>query len=144
MKKVRAAVVVERGAPIRVEEVDLEDPREGEVRVKLVASGVCHSCLHAAAGSWTHMPGPIALGDEGAGIVEAAGPGVRGVHEGDHVVLSWSPTCGLCHYCTNGRPVLCERRAPRPGTLPDGTTRLWTWGKPLYHVWHRGQPRART
>src|SRR5919109_5672045 len=103
MKKVRAAVVVERGAPIRVEEVDLEDPREGEVRVKLVASGVCHSCLHAAAGSWTHMPGPIALGDEGAGIVEAAGPGGRGVPEGGPVPLSRAPTRGLRPIRTHGR-----------------------------------------
>jgi S-(hydroxymethyl)glutathione dehydrogenase/alcohol dehydrogenase len=133
MRKVRAAVVAERGAPIRVEEVELEDPREGEVRVKLAASGVCHSCLHAADGSWTHMPVPLVLGDEGSGIVEAAGAGVRGVREGDHVVLSWSPACGLCHYCVIGRPVLCERRAPRPGTLPDGTTRLRWRGEPLFH-----------
>lgn len=131
--KVRAALVTERGKPIQVEEVDLADPGEAEVRVKLVASGVCHSCLHAADGSWTHMPVPIVLGDEGSGIVEAAGRGVRGVKEGDHVILSWSPACGLCHYCVIGRPVLCERRATRPGTLPDGTTRLSRKGQPLYH-----------
>jgi S-(hydroxymethyl)glutathione dehydrogenase / alcohol dehydrogenase len=131
--KIRAATVVERGKPIQVEEVDLADPGEGEVRVKLVASGVCHSCLHAADGSWTHMPVPIVLGDEGAGVVEAAGRGVRGVKEGDPVILSWSPACGLCHYCVIGRPVLCERRSTRPGTLPDGTTRLSWRGEPLYH-----------
>ena len=131
--KVRAALVTERGKPIQVEEVDLADPGEAEVRVKLVASGVCHLCLHAADGSWTHMPVPIVLGDEGSGIVEAAGRGVRGVKEGDHVILSWSPACGLCHYCVIGRPVLCERRATRPGTLPDGTTRLSRMGQPLFH-----------
>jgi S-(hydroxymethyl)glutathione dehydrogenase/alcohol dehydrogenase len=131
--RMRAAVVMERGGPIRTEEVELEDPREGEVRVKLVASGVCHSCLHAADGSWTHIPTPIVLGDEGAGIVAAAGRGVRGVREGDHVILSWSPACGLCHYCAIGRPVLCERRAVQPGTLPDGTTRLKLGDTPLYH-----------
>ena len=131
--KIRAALVTERGKPIQVEEVDLADPGEGEVRVKLVASGVCHSCLHAADGSWTHMPVPIVLGDEGSGIVEAAGRAVRGVKEGDHVILSWSPACGLCHYCVIGRPVLCERRSTRPGTLPDGTTRLSRKGEPLYH-----------
>jgi S-(hydroxymethyl)glutathione dehydrogenase / alcohol dehydrogenase len=65
--------------------------------------------------------------------VDATGPGVRGVREGDHVVLSWTPTCGLCHYCVTGRPVLCERRATRPGTLPDGSTRLHWRGEPLYH-----------
>lgn len=131
--KMRAALVVERGQPIQVEEVDLADPGEGEVRVKLVASGVCHSCLHAVDGSWTHMPVPMVLGDEGSGIVEAAGRSVRGVKEGDHVILSWSPACGLCHYCVIGRPVLCERRSTRPGTLPDGTTRLSRRGEPLYH-----------
>ncbi|HEX2514548.1 MAG TPA: Zn-dependent alcohol dehydrogenase [Chloroflexota bacterium] len=133
MRRIRAALVEERGGPIRVQEVDLDDPGEGEVRVKLVASGVCHSCLHAADGSWTTFPMPIVLGDEGAGVVDATGPGVRGVREGDHVVLSWSPSCGLCHYCVTGRPVLCERRAPRPGTLPDGSTRLHWRGAPLYH-----------
>jgi S-(hydroxymethyl)glutathione dehydrogenase / alcohol dehydrogenase len=131
--RIRAALVAERGKDIRVEDVDLADPGEGEVRVKIVASGVCHSCLHAADGSWTHMPVPIVLGDEGAGIVEAAGRGVRGVREGDHVILSWSPSCGLCHYCVIGRPVLCERRSTKVGTLPDGTTRLSWRGEPLYH-----------
>src|SRR6476620_745860 len=97
--KMRAAVVLERGKPIRTEEVELADPREGEVRVKLAASGVCHSCLHAADGSWTHVPVPIVLGDEGAGIVEAVGPGTQSLHEGDHVILSWAPTCGRCHFC---------------------------------------------
>lgn len=126
MATVRAAVVSERGGPIHVEEVELEDPGEGEVRVKLVASGVCHSCLHAADGSWTHIPVPIVLGDEGAGIVEAVGKGVRSVREGDHVILSWAPSCGLCHYCVTGRPVLCELRPAKPGTLFDGGTRL-TW-----------------
>jgi S-(hydroxymethyl)glutathione dehydrogenase/alcohol dehydrogenase len=133
MRRIRAALVEERGGPIRVEEVELEDPQAGEVRVKLVASGVCHSCLHAADGSWTQFPVPIVLGDEGAGIVEATGSGVRGVREGDHVVLSWSPACGLCHYCVIGRPVLCERRAVKPGTLPDGSTRLHWRGEPLFH-----------
>ncbi len=130
--RMRAALSVERGGPIRVEEVELADPREGEVQVKIVASGVCHSCLHAADGSWTHIPLPIVLGDEGAGIVTAVGPGVRSVREGDHVILSWSPACGLCHYCAIGRPVLCERRPARPGTLPDGTTGLQWRGGTLY------------
>ena len=131
--KIRAALVSERGKQIRTEEVELADPGDGEVRVKIVASGVCHSCLHAADGSWTHIPVPIVLGDEGSGIVEAAGRGVRGVKEGDPVVLSWSPACGLCHYCAIGRPVLCERRSAKPGTLPDGSTRLSWRGEPLYH-----------
>jgi len=79
------------------------------------------------------MPAPIVLGDEGSGTVEAAGRGMRGVKEGDPVILSWSPACGLCHYCAIGRPVLCERRSTKPGTLPDGTTRLSWRGETLYH-----------
>ena len=72
----RAAVLFEQGKPQRVEEVALEAPRTGEVSVRMAASGVCHSCLHAADGSWKGVPLPIVLGDEGAGVVEALGPGV--------------------------------------------------------------------
>ncbi len=72
----RAAVLFEQGKPQRVEEVALEAPRQGEVLVRMAASGVCHSCLHAADGSWKGVPLPIVLGDEGAGVVEALGPGV--------------------------------------------------------------------
>ena len=100
----------------------------------MAASGVCHSCLHAADGSWKGVPLPIVLGDEGAGVVEALGPGVTELEVGDHVILSWAPTCGRCHYCVIGRPNLCERRQPGKGVLPDGTTRMTSWrctGLPL-------------
>jgi Zn-dependent alcohol dehydrogenase len=100
--------------------------------VKLVASGVCHSCLHAADGSWTHVPVPIVLGDEGAGIVEQVGPGVGRLRPGDHVILSWAPTCGRCHYCVTGRPVICEDRPPL-GRMRDGTTRLRLGDADVYH-----------
>ena len=124
----RAAVLQEQKKPIGVitcEEVDIADPREGEVMVRMVASGVCHSCLHAADGSWTGMKVPMVLGDEGAGIVEKVGPNVSTLQAGDHVILSWAPTCGRCRYCVTGRPVLCERRPPS-GCMYDGTTRM-TW-----------------
>src|SRR5713226_7717165 len=81
----KASVLFEQGAPLRVEELDLEAPREGEVLVRMAASGVCHSCLHAADGSWKGVPVPIVLGDEGAGVVEAVGPGTQGLQVGDHV-----------------------------------------------------------
>ena len=120
----RASVLFEQGKPLSVEDVELEAPRPGEVLVRMTASGVCHSCLHAADGSWQGVPVPIVLGDEGAGVVEALGPGVTELAPGDHVILSWAPTCGRCHYCVIGRPNLCERRQPGRGVLPDGTTRM--------------------
>jgi S-(hydroxymethyl)glutathione dehydrogenase/alcohol dehydrogenase len=115
----RASVLFEPRTPLKVEELELEPPREGEVLVRMVASGVCHSCLHAADGSWKGVPMPIVLGDEGAGVVESVGPGIRTLAPGDHVILSWAPTCGRCHYCVIGRPNLCEKRLAGRGVLPD-------------------------
>jgi S-(hydroxymethyl)glutathione dehydrogenase/alcohol dehydrogenase len=140
----RAAVLFEPGKPQRVEDVALEAPRTGEVLVAMVASGVCHSCLHAADGSWKGVPMPIVLGDEGAGVVEALGPGVTELAVGDHVILSWAPTCGRCHYCVIGRPNLCERRQPGKGVLPDGTTRMSLGGSPVYHYGHVATYASRT
>ena len=132
----RASVLFEQATPLKVEELELEPPRTGEVLVRMVASGVCHSCLHAADGSWKGVPVPIVLGDEGAGVVERVGPGVDTLSVGDHVILSWAPTCGRCHYCVIGRPNLCERRQPGRGVLPDGTTRMSLGGRPVYHYGH--------
>ena len=132
----KAPVLFEQRAPLRVEDLEVEAPREGEVRVRMVASGVCHSCLHAADGSWQGIPLPIVLGDEGSGIVDAVGPGVRQLRPGDHVVLSWAPTCGRCHYCVIGRPNLCENRQPGRGVLLDGTSRLSLRGQPVYQYGH--------
>lgn len=110
--------------PQTVEDVELDDPKQNEVLVRMAASGVCHSCLHAADGSWGETAVPMVLGDEGAGVVEKVGPAVDRLKPGDHVILSWAPTCGRCHYCVTGRPVLCERKPPRRGALFDGTTRM--------------------
>ena len=132
----RASVLFEQGKPLTVEELELSPPRAGEVRVRMTASGVCHSCLQAADGSWKGVPVPIVLGDEGAGVVDAIGPGVTELRAGDHVILSWAPTCGRCHYCVIGRPNLCERRQPGRGVLPDGTTRMSLRGEPVYHYGH--------
>ena len=140
----KASVLFEQGAPLRVEELDLEGPREGEVLVRMAASGVCHSCLHAADGSWKGVPVPIVLGDEGAGTVESVGAGIRDLEAGDHVILSWAPTCGRCHYCVIGRPNLCEKRLPGRGLLPDGTTRMALGGKPVYHYGHVATYASRT
>ena len=127
-----APLLYRPGEPLGVEEIELDPPAEGEVLVRLAASGVCHSCLHAADGTWTGVPTPMVLGDEGAGVVEAVGPAVRSVVPGDHVILSWAPTCGACRYCVTGRPQLCERR-PEPYRMADGGTRLRWRGRPVYH-----------
>jgi Zn-dependent alcohol dehydrogenase len=139
----KASVLFEPGKPLSVEELDLEPPRAGEVSVRMAASGVCHSCLHAADGSWKGVPVPIVLSDEGAGVVEQVGPGVD-LKVSDHVILSWAPTCGRCHYCMIGRPNLCERRQPGKGVLPDGTTRMSLRGKPVYHYGHVATYASRT
>ncbi|MDP6042749.1 MAG: Zn-dependent alcohol dehydrogenase [Candidatus Latescibacteria bacterium] len=129
----RASVLFEPGKPLEVEDVDLAPPQEDEVMVQMTASGVCHSCLHTADGSWTGFPMPMVLGDEGAGIVEDVGSGVKHLKPGDHVVLSWAPSCSMCHYCVTGKSHLCERQVPSKGTLFDGTTRMSIKGKPVYH-----------
>jgi S-(hydroxymethyl)glutathione dehydrogenase/alcohol dehydrogenase len=134
----RASVLFEQRKPLAVEELELAPPRAGEVRVRMSASGVCHSCLHAADGSWKGVPVPIVLGDEGSGVVEELGAGVDTLARGDHVILSWAPTCGRCHYCVIGRPNLCEARKPGRGVLLDGTTRMSLRGAPVYQYGHVG------
>src|SRR5215470_9255242 len=140
----RASVLFAPRTPLKLEDLDLEPPRAGEVRVRMTASGVCHSCLHAADGSWKGVPVPIVLGDEGAGVVEEVGAGVTELNVGDHVILSWAPTCGRCHYCVIGRPNLCERRQPGKGVLPDGTTRMSLRGERVYHYGHVATYASRT
>jgi S-(hydroxymethyl)glutathione dehydrogenase/alcohol dehydrogenase len=98
--------------PMLMEQVALDAPQRGEVRVRMVASGVCHSCLHAADGSHTGIPMPMILGDEGAGVVDAVGPECRSVRAGDHVVISWAPGCGACRQCLIGRPARCTDKLP--------------------------------
>ena len=113
----RAAVLYEPNQPVRIEELDLEDPASGEVLVKMMASGVCHSDWHVVKGEWSRHPLPTILGHEGAGVVEAVGPGVTNVKQGDHVILSWRTNCGICEECQRGWPNLCER-GPLPTAKP--------------------------
>ena len=96
--KVRVAVVEAVGAPIQIQEVDLAEPKAGEVLVRIKACGVCHSDWHLVTGETKH-PLPAGLGHEGAGVVEGLGDGVIGLEQGDHVALSWAPFCGECFYC---------------------------------------------
>ncbi len=122
--KTRTAVLYTPGEPIRVEEIELDPPKEHEVQVRMVAAGICHSDYHIVSGE---LPGylPLALGHEGAGIVEEVGPLVTNCKPGDHVILSWIPTCGTCYYCVSGHSNLCNLGAATLlGPLLDGTFRM--------------------
>src|SRR5258708_10523296 len=122
--KTRTAVLYAPGEAIRVEEIELDPPKEREVQVRMVAAGVCHSDYHLVTGE---LPGymPMALGHEGAGIVEAVGSGVTNCQPGDHVVLSFIPSCGQCFYCTRGHSNLCNQGASiLMGPQLDGTFRM--------------------
>lgn len=130
----RAAVLDEIGGSLVVEDVDLEAPGRREVRVRIEASGVCHSDWNAVSGS-SPTPLPAVLGHEGAGIVEEIGPDVTMVSVGDRVVLSWLPTCGRCRRCQEGRLSLCEVATEDMGigALPGGGIRLSRGGSPVHH-----------
>jgi Zn-dependent alcohol dehydrogenase len=132
--KIRAAVLERTGAQLQVEELDLAAPGPGEVLVRLHASGVCHSDLNAIDGT-SETRCPAVLGHEGAGVVEAVGAGVTRVAVGEHVALSWAPSCGTCAECLRDLPHLCSRAWPAmsEGGLLDGTTRLSRNGAPVYH-----------
>ena len=128
----KAAVLYEYGAPLVIEELELDPPREGELLVRMAASGVCHSDLHTARG--VHPTAvPTVLGHEGAGVVEEVGPGVTHVEPGDHVMLTWLPYCGRCRQCRRGRPNRCEDVAWYDTTLADGTCRLHKDGQRIHH-----------
>ncbi len=133
--RIRAAVLEEFGAPLAVQEIDLADPREGEVLVRLSACGVCHTDLYTASGADPSGYAPAVLGHEGAGVVEAVGPGVRDLAIGDHVVTLFSPQCRDCVHCEDERTNLCLaiREQQNLGFLPDGTTRLSREGEPIRH-----------
>jgi S-(hydroxymethyl)glutathione dehydrogenase/alcohol dehydrogenase len=131
----RAAVLEEFGTPLQVQEVELTDPKAGEVLVRLVACGVCHTDLYTASGADPSGYAPAVLGHEGAGVVEAVGEGVSDVQPGDHVVTLFSPQCRECEHCRSPRTNLCLaiREQQNKGYLPDGTTRLQRGGEPIRH-----------
>jgi S-(hydroxymethyl)glutathione dehydrogenase / alcohol dehydrogenase len=128
----RAAILVREREPLVIDEVDLDEPDQNEVHVRIVASGVCHSCLHSMDGSAVGTPLPMVLGDEGAGTVVRIGRAVTAVKPGDHVILSWAPTCGRCRYCVTGRPALCTSQ-PKFGVLRDGRVRMHWRGQDVFH-----------
>jgi S-(hydroxymethyl)glutathione dehydrogenase/alcohol dehydrogenase len=133
--RIRAAVLEEFGQPLLVQEVDLAEPRSGEVLVRLLACGVCHTDLYTASGADPTGYAPTVLGHEGAGVVERVGDGVSSVAPGDHVVTLFSPQCRECVHCLSDRTNLCLaiRDQQNKGYLPDGTTRLGRDAEPIRH-----------
>ncbi|TET74894.1 MAG: Zn-dependent alcohol dehydrogenase [Dehalococcoidia bacterium] len=131
----KAAICYEAGAPLKVEEVTLDEPQVNEVLVKLVASGVCHSDLHFIKGEMP-QPMPVVMGHEGAGIVERIGPGVTTLQPGDHVIFMVSFSCGKCRFCIEGRPTRCVENLPimSMATLPGGGKRLRKGDQELHHL----------
>jgi S-(hydroxymethyl)glutathione dehydrogenase/alcohol dehydrogenase len=133
--KIRAAVLERFGEPLEVQELELAEPRAGEVLVRLTACGVCHTDLFTASGADPSGYAPTVLGHEGAGVVERVGDGVTSVEPGDHVVTLFSPQCRECEHCRDPRTNLCLaiREQQGRGYLPDGTVRLSRDGEPIRH-----------
>ena len=130
--KIKAAVLYEPNTPMVVETIDLDEPQEGEVLVRIVAAGVCYSDYHIMKGEWSH-PLPAVLGHEGAGVVERVGSGVTRVAPGQNVILNFRANCGICHYCIIGRPVLCNGIDSPRNTMFDGSSRLSKDGQTIHH-----------
>jgi S-(hydroxymethyl)glutathione dehydrogenase/alcohol dehydrogenase len=130
-----AAVLEDFGAPLAIRELELAEPHAGEVLVRLVACGVCHTDMYTASGADPSGYAPAVLGHEGAGVVEALGDGVTSLKEGDHVVTLFSPQCGECVHCRSDKTNLCLaiREQQNQGYLPDGTTRFSRNGEPIRH-----------
>ncbi len=141
----RAAILRGNHEKLSIEEIDVDEPRAGEVLVRLSASGVCHSDLAVIEGLMP-MPFPAVLGHEGAGVVEAVGEGVTRVAPGDHVIMSATPECGVCYQCRRGQASACAIRLVEraPGGQLDGTTRLHQGGHDIYQFCFEGTFSERT
>ncbi|WP_448205993.1 S-(hydroxymethyl)glutathione dehydrogenase/class III alcohol dehydrogenase [Azospirillum sp. sgz302134] len=133
--KTRAAVAWEAKRPLEIEEVEVAAPKQGEVLVRIVATGVCHTDAYTLSGADPEGIFPAILGHEGGGIVEEVGPGVTSVQVGDHVIPLYTPECGKCKFCLSGKTNLCQaiRATQGKGLMPDGTTRFTVRGKPVFH-----------
>jgi len=133
--KSRAAVAFGPNQPLQIVEVDVEPPKAGEVLVRIVATGVCHTDAYTLSGEDSEGVFPCILGHEGGGIVEAVGEGVTSVAVGDHVIPLYTAECRQCKFCTSGKTNLCSsvRATQGKGLMPDGTTRFSYQGQPIYH-----------
>jgi S-(hydroxymethyl)glutathione dehydrogenase/alcohol dehydrogenase len=133
--KIKAAVAWGPKQPLKIEEVDLELPRKGEVLVKMIATGVCHTDAFTLSGEDPEGLFPVILGHEGGGIVEQVGEGVTTLKKGDHVIPLYTPECRECKFCLSGKTNLCQRirLTQGKGLMPDGTSRFSKDGKPIFH-----------
>jgi len=133
--KTRAAVAWEAGKPLEIEELDLDGPKEGEVLVKIIATGVCHTDAFTLSGEDPEGIFPSVLGHEGAGVVVEVGKNVTSVKPDDHVIPLYTPECRECNFCLNPKTNLCQaiRETQGQGLMPDGTSRFSFKGKPVYH-----------
>lgn len=132
--KAKAAILFETGKRLEIHEVEVAAPKAGEVLVRMAAAGICHTDLHVMTGH-AAAPLPAVLGHEGAGVVEDVGAAVTTVERGDHVIPLWRLSCGVCEYCSDGRPALCGEgmRVRSTGCLLDGTTRFTLRGGAIKH-----------
>jgi len=135
MLKSRAAVAFAPKEPLRIVEVDVAPPKAGEVLIRIVATGVCHTDAYTLSGADSEGVFPCILGHEGGGIVEAIGPNVKSVAVGDHVIPLYTAECGECKFCKSKKTNLCSsvRATQGRGLMPDGTTRFSYKGQPIYH-----------
>jgi S-(hydroxymethyl)glutathione dehydrogenase / alcohol dehydrogenase len=133
--KSRAAVAWKAGQPLSIEQVDVAPPRAGEVLVRIVATGVCHTDAFTLSGADPEGLFPAILGHEGGGIVEEVGEGVSSLKVGDHVIPLYTPECGHCEYCRSGKTNLCQqiRATQGRGVMPDGSSRFSIDGQPIFH-----------
>lgn len=133
--KTRAAVAWEAGTPLRMESVDLEGPKAGEVMIRVIAAGVSQTDAFSLSGADPDGLFPAILGHEGAGIVEEVGAGVQGLRPGDHVIPLYTPECGECEYCRSGKSNQCRRLVATQarGLMPDGTSRFSVRGRTVLH-----------
>jgi S-(hydroxymethyl)glutathione dehydrogenase/alcohol dehydrogenase len=133
--KTRAAIAVQAGKPLVIDEVELDGPQAGEVLVEIKATGVCHTDEFTLSGADPEGAFPAILGHEGAGVVMEVGAGVTSVKPGDHVIPLYTPECRECDYCLNPKTNLCQavRATQGQGLMPDGTSRFSLNGKPLLH-----------
>ena len=133
--KTRAAVAWEAGKPLSIEEIDVSGPKAGEVLLRMVATGVCHTDAYTLSGDDPEGIFPAVLGHEGGAVIEEIGEGVTSLAVGDHVIPLYTPECGQCKFCLSGKTNLCQaiRSTQGRGVMPDGTSRFSQHGSVIYH-----------